>query len=520
MAWYDNIPGLSQMALPVTIERGKPAPLDKYSLFDTYDEAVEFITNHDAAYVGAFIFIMTGNSKEHSLGAYVVTGIKEQASLNKLAETTASGDLAADVAALKIQMNTLLASADTAGSIDNKIKVANETLKSEVDASLGELKTTVDASVAALDTSIKANAAAIAGHKTAVDASLAVINASIAKIETAVENVAVYNLESVQSPDAQWAAQYNFTKDGSVVTTINIPKDQFLKEATFVDSATAEDKAIDDSVVVGQPYLKFTWEIELESGVSITYVPVNKLVDTYVGSDYITVSAGTDNKIIALDYNKLVTDLKSDVVTDIDASIGEITDKIDVIDSSITSIKNDIADLVTKDASIDSSLGKLVADIADLVAKDTAIDSSLGEIVTKFGNVDTSLGELVAADKAMQADITKLKAAKVNGQAFTDNAGTLEATVKGINIQVGKAVESLGVTEATTIDAAIEAIAGKIDTVDTGVASVVSNDTVITVDNSDAKNPKVGLAISAEADNIIEAKADGIYASIQWGTIA
>ena len=499
MAWYDNIPGLSQMALPVTIERGKPAPLDKYSLFDTYDEAVEFITNHDAAYVGAFIFIMTDDSKEHSLGAYVVTGIKEQASLNKLAETTASGDLAADVAALKTQMNTLLASADTTGSIDNKIKVANETLKSEVDTSLGELKTTVDASVAALDASIKANAAAIAGHKTAVDASLAVINASIAEIETAVENVAVYNLESVQSPDAQWAAQYNFTKDGSVVTTINIPKDQFLKEATFVDSATAEDKAIDDSVVVGQPYLKFTWEIELESGVSITYVPVNKLVDTYVGSDYITVSAGTDNKIITLDYNKLVTDLKSDVVTDIDASIGEITDKIDVIDSSITSIKNDIA---------------------DLVAKDTAIDSSLDKIVTKLGNVDTSLGELVAADKAMQADITKLKAAKVNGQAFTDNAGTLEATVKGINIQVGKAVESLGVTEATTIDAAIEAIVGKIDTVDTGVASVVSNDTVITVDNSDAKNPKVGLAISAEADNIIEAKADGIYASIQWGTIA
>lgn len=520
MAWYDNIPGLSQMALPVTIERGKPAPLDKYSLFDTYDEAVEFITNHDAAYVGAFIFIMTGDSKKHSLGAYVVTGIKEQASLNKLAETTASGNLAVDVATLKTQMNTLLASADTAGSIDNKIKVANETLKSKVDASLGELKTTVDASVAALDASIKANAAAIAGHKTAVDASLAVINASIAEIETAVENVAVYNLESVQSPDAQWAAQYNFTKDGSVVTTINIPKDQFLKEATFVDSATTEDKAIDDSVVVGQPYLKFTWEIELESGVSITYVPVNKLVDTYVGSDYITVSAGTDNKIIALDYNKLVTDLKSDVVTDIDASIGEITDKIDVINSSITSIKNDIADLVIKDASIDASLGELVADIADLVAKDTAIDSSLGEIVTKLGNVDTSLGKLVAADKAMQADITKLKAAKVNGQAFTDNAGTLEATVKGINIQVGKAVESLGVTKATTIDAAIEAIAGKIDTVDTGVASVVSNDTVITVDNSDAKNPKVGLAISAEADNIIEAKADGIYASIQWGTIA
>ena len=516
MAWYDNIPGLSQMALPVTIERGKPAPLDKYSLFDTYEDAVEFITNHDAAYVGAFIFVQSGTN----IGAFVVTGIKEHASLNKLAETTASGDLAADVAALKTQMNTLLASADTAGSIDNRIKVANEALKAEVDASLGELKTAVDASIAALDASIKANATAIEGHKTAVDASLAVIDASIAKIETAIENVAVYNLEAVQSPDAQWAAQYNFTKDGTVVTTINIPKDQFLKEATFVASATEADKAIDATVVVGQPYLKFTWEIELESGVSITYVPVNKLVDTYVGSDYITVTAGTDNKIIALDYDKLVTDLKSDVVTDIDASLGEITGKIDTIDASIAGIESDVADLVAKDTAIDASLGELVADIADLVAKDTAIDASLGELVTKLETVDASLGELDAADKAMQADITKLKAAKVNGQAFVDNAGTLEATVKGINIQVGKAVESLGVTEATTIDAAIEAIAGKIGTVDTGVASVVSNDTVITVDNTDAKNPKVGLAISAEADNIIEAKADGIYASIQWGTIA
>lgn len=495
MAWYDNIPGLSQMALPVTIERGKPAPLDKYSLFDTYEDAVEFITNHDAAYVGAFIFVQSGTN----IGAFVVTGIKEQASLNKLAETTASGDLAADVDALKTQMNTLLASADTAGSIDNRIKVANEALKAEVDASLGELKTAVDASVAALDASIKENAAAIAGHKTTVDASLAVIDASITEIETAVENVAVYNLESVQTPEAQWAAQYNFTKDGSVVTTINIPKDQFLKEATFVDSATEEDKAIDDTVVVGQPYLKFTWEIELESGVSITYVPVNKLVDTYVGSDYITVTAGTDNKIITLDYDKLVADLKTDVVTDIDASLGEITSKIDTIDASIAGIESDIA---------------------DLVAKDVSIDASLGELVTKLETVDASLGELATADEAMQADITKLKAAKVNGQAFVDNTGTLEATVKGINIQVGKAVESLGVTEATTIDAAIEAIAGKIGTVDTGVASVVSNDTVITVDNTDAKNPKVGLAISTEADNIIEAKADGIYASIQWGTIA
>lgn len=62
--------------------------------------------------------------------------------------------------------------------------------------------------------------------------------------------VASYDLSPVNEPADGFAAQYEFKKDGKVQTTINIPKDQFLKNASF--HATAED-----GVTVEAPYLKF-----------------------------------------------------------------------------------------------------------------------------------------------------------------------------------------------------------------------------------------------------------------------
>ena len=59
-----------------------------------------------------------------------------------------------------------------------------------------------------------------------------------------------YSLDAVTIPAEGYASQYEFKKDGEVITTINIPKDQFLKSATF--HATAEE-----GVSVQAPYLKF-----------------------------------------------------------------------------------------------------------------------------------------------------------------------------------------------------------------------------------------------------------------------
>lgn len=97
--------------------------------------------------------------------------------------------------------------------------------------------------------------------------------------------------------NAKWASQYrlyqgkddsgNFNTPVPNVPTIDIPKDQFLKAASFIAKATDTDHTAQSSVVVGDPYLKFEWQLdasgESETDNVVTYVPVKELVDVYCG---------------------------------------------------------------------------------------------------------------------------------------------------------------------------------------------------------------------------------------------
>ena len=69
--------------------------------------------------------------------------------------------------------------------------------------------------------------------------------------------VATYNLVAKTNTDDAYASQYEFKVNGETVTTINIPKDQFLKNAEFIASLSVED-ATTYGLESGKPYLKFT----------------------------------------------------------------------------------------------------------------------------------------------------------------------------------------------------------------------------------------------------------------------
>ena len=69
--------------------------------------------------------------------------------------------------------------------------------------------------------------------------------------------VATYNLAAKANVESGYAAQYEFKVNGNTVTTINIPKDQFLKNAEFIASLSVED-ATTYGLESGKPYLKFT----------------------------------------------------------------------------------------------------------------------------------------------------------------------------------------------------------------------------------------------------------------------
>ena len=587
MAWYDNIAGLSQMALPVTIERGKPAPLDKYSLFDNYDSALTFAREHASAFIGAFVYVLAdgaiGDNGQPSgtLGAYIITGIGENAELHKLAESTASGDLASDVAALQTKVNTLLADENTTGSVDQKVKAAIDAYKAINDPLVEGLRSDVDANKAAADASlselagqieanedaIAENKGAIEANKAAADASLgdlaqaiedakSAIDASILDIESKIENVAVYDLQPVEDPAEEWAAQYIFTKDGATVTTINIPKDQFLKEASYVGSASAADVAADASVVEGDPYLKFVWQ--LPDSQATTYVPVKELVDSYSGSAYINVNDIEGGKEIVLNYDALLAQIKIDIIDTIDGQLSELNDKAAELeqaiadnkaaaDASIADLSQTIAD---NKAAADASLGELVAKVeavegtqgtadASIVAIGSKVDGLEQAIADNKAAADASLNALVAQDSSLAqaiADnkaavdasivaignsIAKIESATVNGVAFNkDEQGNLSVNVEAGSIKIGVDIDE-SITAGSSVADAFSQVLAKIDDKEVGVVSVSAStaDNAVFVNNDDPANPVVGMNVSSEAGNILSVKDDGVYASMEWQSI-
>ena len=82
------------MALPMNIKRGNPIPLDTTAVWYNKTELETYATSDATAYVGQILTLVADSKCE----AYMISN--EAGTLIKLASTTASGDLASDVASL------------------------------------------------------------------------------------------------------------------------------------------------------------------------------------------------------------------------------------------------------------------------------------------------------------------------------------------------------------------------------------------------------------------------------------
>ena len=90
------------MGFPLSIKRGNPAPVDTTAVWYNKTELETYAASGATAYVGQILTLVTGGKCE----AYMISN--EAGTLVKLAQTTASGDLASDVATLQSQVNNLV----------------------------------------------------------------------------------------------------------------------------------------------------------------------------------------------------------------------------------------------------------------------------------------------------------------------------------------------------------------------------------------------------------------------------
>lgn len=400
----------------LTYSRNTKAPLMDKQIFDTLALAQAYVDDVDqTAYVGLTISVVADGDNN---GLYYVDRVADTNNatglLTKIGSDadTAIADLRADVTA-------------------NTEALANKAEKFTVGNGLSYTDNKIDVVVSTAE-----------GNSLSVDEN---------GLYVAVPTITVpeYTLDSVGEPDASYAAQYQFKKDGVVLNTINIPKDQFLKSATF--HATAEE-----GVTETAPYLKFVWlldtDSETEGDQTITYVPVNDLVDVYTAGSYITIDANQ----ISVDYNALKEKINTDLVAN-------VVTRVSAVEQNVTNLQTSVSDIKVKDVDTTAVSG---------------INLSLTE--GKVGvsvNMDTLAAEVISKHTITAADVATTAAVGPN--------------------EVGASVQTVLENLDSRITAAVSG----------GVTSVAAGNG-IAVDVTDVNNPKV--SVNVVSGSALTASADGL----------
>lgn len=100
------------MGLPINIKRGNPIPLDTTAVWYSKSDLETYAASGATSYVGQVLTLVENDKCE----AYMISNVA--GTLVKLAQTTASGDLASDVATLQTQVNALIAKVGAAADGD------------------------------------------------------------------------------------------------------------------------------------------------------------------------------------------------------------------------------------------------------------------------------------------------------------------------------------------------------------------------------------------------------------------
>lgn len=401
--------------LPVYLNRQNPIPLDGTSIYNSYAEAEAYARENAKAYPGQIISVVTdtevkvykiNNGKLEELGKgslvtdqnpkllakadnigqiiYLTTQVQDgedtyspgpyivsgAGTVSKIGTTSASGDIAGDVATLQGKVSTLEQTVGVKGSgSDNP--------------STGLVKDVED---------LKSEDTKLAGQ----------INTLSGKVD----KIKVEKLNTAESES--FAATYKFTDAAGNTVNINIPKDQFLKGVTYV--ADKPEPAEGNSADIEFPALRFEWQLSEQV---VTYVSVKSLVDNYG---------------IATDENYLKKDTSNNFYIDFDALKAAIIGSENTPDSVLGKIKA----ATDKAAAAESTANdaKSAADTATTTAT-TALETANTAKTTAESAVSTANNANTTAEQANTKAVTAQKDA-TDAKSIANTAKTTADEAKAI----------------------------------------------------------------------------------------
>lgn len=287
------------MGLPLSIKRGNPAPVDTTAVWYSKTELEAYAKSGATAYVGQILTLVADNKCE----AFMISN--EAGTLIKLAQTTASGDLAHDVATLQGQVADLISKVGAEAGTDTEATGLYKEIADVLAVANGKVS-----SVKATDASVviggTATAPTVGVQLSKGEGNALTLEADGLKVLVPDITHPEYSIVADKNPGS-FSAVYHLTKDGANVgAAINIPKDMVVQSGTV---QTFEAGALPTGVPTAGTYIVLTLANATSDKL---YIKVDDLIE------YVTGGSGENDAIqinVTTDTHKVSASVKNGSLT-------------------------------------------------------------------------------------------------------------------------------------------------------------------------------------------------------------
>ena len=213
------------MGFPLSIKRGNPAPVDTTAVWYNKTELETYAATGATAYVGQILTLVADSKCE----AFMISN--EAGTLIKLAQTTASGDLAHDVATLQGQVADLISKVGAKAGADTEATGLYKEIADVLAIANGKVSS-VKATDASVVISGTATAPTVGVQLSKDEGNALTLEADGLKVLVPEVIHPEYSIVADSNPGA-FSAVYHLTKDGANVgSAINIPKDMVVSSGS------------------------------------------------------------------------------------------------------------------------------------------------------------------------------------------------------------------------------------------------------------------------------------------------
>lgn len=516
------------MGFPLSIKRGNPAPVDTTAVWYNKTELETYAASGATAYVGQILTLVADSKCE----AYMISN--EAGTLIKLASTTASGDLASDVATLQGQVTDLIAAVGK--------KAAGEEAATGLYKEIADVITLANSKVASVKAADKS--ITVAGTATAPTVKVALSAAEGNALELAADGLKVtipevtvhaYSMKKLDTATSGMSASYQLTKDGAGIgAIIDIPKDMVVESGT-VETFIAGH--LPTGVTEPGTYIVLTLANATSDKL---YIPASGLIE------YVTGGSGKDDAIqinVTADTHKVTATVKEGSLTKTMLST-EVQGLLDKAGSAVQTIAtgsaNGTISVDGKDVEVKGLADAAYATVASLNATaegyantaKTAIigdaindttDSKTIEGVKKYAHgqaVAAQEGATKAAEKLVNdLDVTDTAVAtqlvsevsQTDGKITVTRRALVEADIPDLAQSKISGLETAleGKQDTITFDGTYNASTNKAATVST-VSAIVTNGADKATDNTIKGAKLYADSKASEAETAAKAYADGL----------